>query len=177
MVLFETERLIVRRFRQADAEGFFRLNGDSEVVKYIRPVKSKAECGIFLAENIRLYHEGSLIGRYAVLDKENQAFIGSYAFLYLKGEADIHTGYALIRDAWGKGFATELVQKGIAFFFENTNKDALYAITESVHTASQKVLLKSGMLSGGQTEESGKMLNLYYIFRNQFLSEEATKKL
>ncbi len=176
MVLFETERLIVRRFIQADAEGFFRLNGDSEVVKYIRPVKSEAECIVFLEENIRLYQDGSLIGRYAVVDKVDQTFIGSYAFLYLKGEADIHTGYALLRDAWGKGFATELVKKGVAYFFENTHKDALYAITETVHTASQKVLLKSGMLLEGQTEENGKMLNLYYITREQFLSESATIK-
>ena len=70
MILFETERLYVRRYRADDEESFFRINGDEEVVRFIRPAKSKAESKEFLNENINLYKEGSVVGRFAVCEKK-----------------------------------------------------------------------------------------------------------
>ena len=81
------------------------------------------------------------------------------------GDADFHIGYALVPEAWGKGYATELVQYGTQFFFQHMNKPAIFAITESVNRVSQLVLIKSGYLQKGQVEESGKTLDLFFISR------------
>ena len=43
MLMFETERCIVRKITAADEEGFYRINGNPEVMKHIRPAKSKEE--------------------------------------------------------------------------------------------------------------------------------------
>ena len=52
-IIFETERLIVRQYVfEADAENFFLLNSDEEVMKYIRATKSREECDAFLEKNI-----------------------------------------------------------------------------------------------------------------------------
>lgn len=170
MLLFNTERLLVRRFTANDADDFFRVHGDPEVVRLIRPAKTREECDAFLKENISLYLNGSTVGRFAVYEKETQHFAGSFSFLYLSGEDDLHIGYALVPEAWGKGFATELVRSGIIHFFENTAKAALFAITASANHASQRVLWKAGLVSRGQVSEHGKILDLFSITREQWLA-------
>jgi RimJ/RimL family protein N-acetyltransferase len=46
--IFETERLIVRQYVfETDAENFFLLNSDEDVMRYIRATKSREECDAF----------------------------------------------------------------------------------------------------------------------------------
>ena len=168
--LFETERLSVRRFTSTDDQAFFRINGNPEVVRYIRPAKTKEESDLFLQENINLYRNGSTVGRFAVFEKGTEDFAGTFSFLYLSGQEEQHIGYAMVPEAWGKGYATELVCKGIIHFFEQTTKTVLFAITSSANHASQRVLLKSGMQNRGQVFEHGEMLDLFSITREEWLS-------
>jgi ribosomal-protein-alanine N-acetyltransferase len=166
MVLFETERTIVKRFTAEDSEFFFQINGNPDVVHFIRPVKSREESDTFLQENLNFYLDSSCLGRYAVFTKEDGRFLGTFSFLYLSGDADFHLGYALVPEAWGHGYATELVRSGIPCFFRRTDKATVFAITSAANTASQRVLLKAGFLYKGQVEEHGEMLELFYINRN-----------
>jgi ribosomal-protein-alanine N-acetyltransferase len=66
MILFETERMVVKRFTSSDGTFFFQLNGDPEVMRFIRPVKSREQSDFFLQENINFYQDSSVLGRYAV---------------------------------------------------------------------------------------------------------------
>lgn len=166
MVVFETERTIVKRFKTADGELFFQVNGNPEVMQFIRPVKNREESDVFLHENLKLYQDGSSLGRFAVFAKDGGAFLGTFSFLYLAGENDFHLGYALLPEAWNQGFATELVRSGIVHFFDQTNKPAIFAITVAENIASQKVLLKAGFQYKGPVEENGKLLELFYINRD-----------
>jgi len=165
LFLFETGRLIVRKFTMEDAEAFFQVNGNEEVMRYIRPVKSRDDSDAFLAENLRLYQDGSVVGRYAVFEKSSGSFCGSFSLLYLSGEADFHIGYALLPAVWGIGFATELVKAGIIHWFEKTNHASLYAITESANAPSQRVLLKTGFLPQSRLIENDKIVEHFYINR------------
>lgn len=166
MILFETERTVVKRFTADDSDLFFSINGNPDVVHFIRPVKSREESDAFLRENLNFYLDSSCLGRYAVFAKEDNRFLGTFSFLYLSGDADFHLGYALVPQAWGQGFATELVKSGIPYFFQRTDKPAVFAITSAANMASQKVLLKAGFQYKGQVEEHGEMLELFYINRN-----------
>lgn len=170
MLLFETDKYLVRRFTLAEADEFFRINGNPDVVKFIRPAKTREESNAFLKENINLYQNGSLVGRFAVFEKHIHEFVGTFSFLYLSGQEELHIGYALVPEAWGKGIATELVIKGISHFFEKTTKTALFAITSSANHASQKVLIKSGMFARGQVFEHGEMLDLFSVTREEWLN-------
>jgi ribosomal-protein-alanine N-acetyltransferase len=163
MKLFETERLTVRRFTAADADDFFLLNGNAEAMHYIRPPKNRADSDSFLNENLNLYLDGSTLGRFAVYAKISGNFVGTFSFLYLSGEADIHLGYALIPAAWGKGYATELVRTATPWFFAQTGKKEVFAITDAENLPSQRVLLKSGFTRKGQTVENGQTLELFHI--------------
>jgi ribosomal-protein-alanine N-acetyltransferase len=145
MNIFETERLIVRQYDfERDAENFFRINGDEEVVRYIRPVKSREECDAFLKEVIASAEANPLMGRWAVDDKITGEFTGSFAFIPVEGASDSQLGYALLKENWGKGYATELMREGINYVFNKTSLEEVYGITETFNIASQKVLLKVG---------------------------------
>lgn len=165
MLLFETERMFVRRFAESDAGDFFRVNGDEQVVRFIRPVKNRMESDAFLADNLRLYRDGSCLGRFAVFEKNGQSFLGIFSLLSLGGEADCHIGFALVPEAWGKGYATELLQAGADYFFRQTGRSVVFAITDKANTKSQKVLLKANFIPKGQMVEKGRMLNLFCLNR------------
>lgn len=165
MKLFETDRLLVRKFFVDDADNFFLINSNVDVMHFIRPVKNKKECDDFLQENITIYQKNSVVGRYAVIEKASGIFVGNFSFLYLSDEVNYHIGYALLPDFWGKGFAQELVKYGIDFFFSSTDKQELFAITDQENIASKNVILKNGFHEKGVTIEHDKLLDLFCINR------------
>lgn len=147
--IFETERLEVRHYTKEDGDNFFLLNGDEEIVRYIRPAKSREECDEFLMQNIRRYQEKPLEGRWAAVDKHSHELIGSFAFIPIpnadKSDSErMQLGYSLLKPHWGKGYATELTLAGIEYVFTKTPLTELFAVTEARHAVSQKVLLKAG---------------------------------
>ncbi len=167
--VFETERLAVRHFSQDDAEDFYRFNSHPEVMRYIRPVKNRDECDAFLKENLTLYQPGSCLGRYFVADKRAGHFVGSFSLLYMSGSNDIHIGYGLMPEFWGRGYAVELLRAGMDYFFNNSLRTTIFAITEPGNTASQKVLEKVGF-AFKETVTQQKQLSIFYRNREDYQS-------
>lgn len=144
-MIFETDNLLVRQFTEDDAESFYLLNSNEQVMRYIRPVKSREACDLFLAENIRHYKEQPGTGRWAVADKKSGDIIGMFSLLSIEDEAGkLHIGYALLPAHWNKGYATVLLKAGSDWFFRNPSNEILYAITLKENVASEKVLQKCG---------------------------------
>ncbi|HMK17657.1 MAG TPA: GNAT family N-acetyltransferase [Chitinophagaceae bacterium] len=164
-IIFETERLIVRQYAfEIDTENFFLLNGDDDVMRYIRATKTKEECDVFLKKAINAYKINPLIGRWAADEKVTGKFVGSFAIIPIESSDDIQLGYALLKEYWGKGFASELTKSGLAYYFKNTNADHIYAIAEKANITSHKVLLKNSFVTDGTKMEDGKEL-LKFIYR------------
>ena len=170
--ILETPRLIVRQYTMNDADDFFALNSNEDVMRYIRPPKNKKECDAFLSQNINFYNTHPYMGRWATFEKKSKKFVGSLAIIPIEEDSDsIQIGYALMPFAWGKGYATELVQFGKKFFFSKHNADVLYALTEQPNLASQKVLLKCGFLQDDIVMESGKELLRFNLMRGAILKD------
>ena len=164
-VIFETERLIVRQYDlKADAENFFLLNSDDDVMRYIRATKSREECNEFLEKIVEAYKINPLIGRWAADEKTTASFVGSFAIIPIEDSDDIQLGYAFLKENWGKGFASELTKAGLDYYFKNTDADYIYAIAEKANTASHKVLLKNSFVPDGTKKEEGKEL-LKFIYK------------
>jgi len=171
MIIFETERLSIRQYTKADEEHFFRLNGDAEVMRYIREPKNRAECALFLARNIDLYQQNPLMGRWAMEEKETGVFVGSFAIIPVENTEDysvseIQLGYALLKDYWGKGFATESTLAGKQYAFEVMKLFRIVGITTTDNFASQKVLLRCGFEQQPNITQAGKEL-CYFASKNQ----------
>ena len=63
MLVFETERLYIRPYTMADFDDFFRMNGDGEVMRYIRPAQTREQSKDFLEKIITAYAEKPGTGR------------------------------------------------------------------------------------------------------------------
>jgi ribosomal-protein-alanine N-acetyltransferase len=170
MVVFETDRLVIRRYTLADEENFFRLNGDAEVMRYIREPKNRLECGVFLKRNIVYYDQHPLMGRWAMEEKASGTFIGSFAIIPVEStdhnrQQEIQLGYALLKDFWGKGYATESTLAGKQYAFDVMKLPRIVAITETENIASRKVLLRCGFQQQPNIKEGNKLL-CYFICSN-----------
>ena len=144
-IIFETERLVVRRYTTGDGDNFFLMNGDEEIMRYIRPPKTREEADAFLLEIIKYAEENPLYGRWAVDDKQAGEFVGSFAVIPVEKTDAMQLGYSLLKTNWGKGYATELTMGGLRYVFTKTNLDEIWGVTETGNTASQKVLVKAGL--------------------------------
>jgi [ribosomal protein S5]-alanine N-acetyltransferase len=166
--IFQTERLLVSAYTENDQENFFLLNGDPDVVRFIRPAKTKEECIKFLSEVMAAAEATPLYGRWAVHEKTSNAFVGSFALIPVENSDRMQLGYALLPPHWGKGYATELTRAGIHYVFTNTPLDIVYGYTEKPNLASQKVLLKSGFHFLEEKTEGEKMLVVFALRKEQY---------
>ena len=161
MTIFETERLIVREYTDADFEHFFPLNSDPDIVRYIRPPKTRLESILFFEKVIADYKKLPGLGRWGAFSKTGNQFIGSFAVIPVEESTDTQVGYALLKENWGYGYASELVRKGLGYVRDHLQLKDVAGITEAGNTASQKVLLKNGFEFEKTYMEKEKELFLY----------------
>ena len=166
-IIFETERLIVRLYDLNDEESFFRLNGDEEIVRYIRPAKNREECNLFLREIIKYSEDNPLLGRWAVDEKSTGRNIGMFAIIPVDSTDKLQLGYSLLKDSWGKGYSTELTKEGIHYFFSHFDRSEIYALTETSNVSSQKVLAKCGFRKNETYVKGEKEVMEYIYIKNQ----------
>lgn len=149
MIIFESERTLVRYLKEDDLENFFRLNGDAEIMQFIHKPRTKEECVTLITETVENYKVNPGTGRFTIIEKSSGNYIGSFALIPLAGTEDFHLGYALLKKYQGKGLATEITKSAIPFVFKTIQKDIIKAITMPANTASQNVLLKAGFTETG----------------------------
>ena len=165
MIIFQTERLIIRQFTTADYDNLFLLHGNPEVMRYIRPVKTKVESDAFLDMALVTY-ASSYMGRWAVDEKLTGNFVGTFVIVPIPDDPEkIQLGYSFTPENWGRGLATEVTRAGLDYFRNNTPLTEIYAITESPNIASQKVLLKAGFSIYGNNMEGEKELVVFIVRR------------
>lgn len=150
----ETERLILRELRESDAEGMYKLGSNANVHTYLdnNPIKTKEQA----EENIRFirkqYKERG-IGRFAVLKKSSNEFMGWSGLKLNQGEKEelngfsnfIDIGYRLIPKYWGKGYASEAAFVCLDFGFKQMNYDCIYGAADTENSRSNKILRKIGL--------------------------------
>ena len=145
----ETDRLLLRRPRQRDAQAIYdRYAADREVTRYLSwPThRSVADTLAFLTMSDEEWQRWPA-GPYLAFKRENEksaALIGSTGLFY-KTPTRAITGYVFARDAWGKGYATESLQAMLELA-RQTGVQRLEAICHAGHAASAHVLEKCGFV-------------------------------
>jgi [ribosomal protein S5]-alanine N-acetyltransferase len=142
--VIETERLLLRRPAAADAaQIFMRYASDPEVTRYLAWSRhaSLADTEMFLDfSNVEWRLQGC--GPYLVLSRTAGVLLGATG-LSIAGDDHAETGYVFARDAWGFGYATEVLRAMIALG-RTIGLRALYAQCHPDHRASMHVLDKGG---------------------------------
>lgn len=168
-IIFETERLLIRPYTMDDFDNFFRMNGDEEIMRYIRPAQSREQSKDFLQKIITSYAESPGIGRWAMLEKEDNQFAGSFAVIPVENSDLLQIGYSLLKENWGKGYASESAKGGIKYAFGQLGLTKIAGITYPENIRSQRVLLKNGFVFDKTFTEKDKALNLYILHKTTSL--------
>lgn len=148
--LLETERLILREIIPEDENAFFDMDSDPEVHRFLGndPVKSKEQIKDVIVFIRKQYLENG-IGRWAVIEKETNTFIGWCGLKYFTETINKHIhiydlGYRFAQKHWGKGYATEAAKACIDYGFNKMDLKEIYAMTDSRNLNSNNVLKKLG---------------------------------
>jgi RimJ/RimL family protein N-acetyltransferase len=149
-VFVETDRLVLRRFTEADVDNLVDLDSDPDVMRYInggRPTPREEIQNDILPAFLRYYERFAGYGFWAVIEKSTGDFLGWFHFRPREGHPldEPELGYRLRKPAWGKGYGTEgsraLIRKGFTEFgVRRVSAEAM-----AVNTASRRVMEKSGL--------------------------------
>jgi len=170
-IFAETERFILREILPIDADGFFELNSDPEVQKYLgnKPITSTTQA-IEDLNFIRAQYLINGIGRWAIIDKKTNKFIGWTGLKLITEETNHHKnyydlGYRLIKKYWGRGIATETALASLEYAFDKLQANEVYAIADCENDGSNKILNKIGFSFVETFDFDGKKHNWYKIER------------
>jgi ribosomal-protein-alanine N-acetyltransferase len=164
----ETPRFILRKPEEKDAQGFFELDSDPEVHRYLgnKSIKTLDEAYATIAY-IRNQYDQYGIGRWAIIDKETQDFIGWSGLKFettVRKDMDYYDlGYRLRKKYWRKGIATETSIEALKFGFETMGLHQIFAGAHVDNIGSNKVLQKTGLRFIEAFEFDGAPHNWYGI--------------
>ena len=161
--ILETERLILRKFTEADIEALFLILKDEEVNRFLPwyPVKNMAETKTFYKERYAEKYKQPQAYAYAICLKNENFPIG-----YMNVEMQEHHdfGYGLRKEFWHQGIVTEAGKAVI----EQVKKDGLPYITathDKNNPRSGNVMKKLGMKYCYSYEEQWQPKDIWVIFR------------
>jgi RimJ/RimL family protein N-acetyltransferase len=149
-ILLETDRILLRHLTAADLDNLCSLDADPEVMRYVsggRPTPRAVIEHETLPSFLSYYARFAGFGFWAAIEKSTGAFLGWFHFRLLRGASsdDAELGYRLHRSAWGKGYATEVSRALIRKGFTELGVQRVVASTDAAHTASRRVMEKSGL--------------------------------
>lgn len=142
-----TERLFATPITAEYLEEVHMLHRDPDVMHYIRlPERVLDESRYTLDEKmLRYMAENPGFGNWAIHLKGNEAFIGWVLLKHLPDSELVEIGYRLHKKFWGKGYATEIATAVREYAFGMLGLDRVVGITHPEHSASKKVLEKTGL--------------------------------
>jgi ribosomal-protein-alanine N-acetyltransferase len=143
MFQLRTPRLLLREFKPEDAQGFYELNTDPEVIRYTGdpPFVSVEAARTFIQDYDAYAKHG--IGRWAVIEEATGDFVG-FCGLKKHEDGEVDLGYRLRRDRWGRGYATEAAQRCIEYAFKELKLKSLIGRVAKDNHSSIRVLEKLG---------------------------------
>lgn len=145
----ETDRLRLRPPRLEDADEIFaRYAQDAEVTRYLtwRPQKSVVSVQTFLGELLALREQGAVLP-WVVERRADGRLLGVIDLRLQGSRAEI--GYALARDAWGQGFASEAARALVDWALGQPGIYRVWAVCDVDNPASARVMEKAGMVREG----------------------------
>jgi RimJ/RimL family protein N-acetyltransferase len=147
--MIETERLILRGWRDDDIAPFHAMGNDPEVMRYLGPPMSRDDV-VAAAERQNGFLASLGYCFWAIERRADGAFLG---FCGLKPGPDgtpladqVEIGWRLARVAWGQGYAREAADASIAWGWANTGAPEIAAMTNVGNDRSWGLMERLGMV-------------------------------
>jgi RimJ/RimL family protein N-acetyltransferase len=145
-MMFETERLIVRRLAEDDLDAMFAVYGDADTMRWVDdsvPLTLEL-CEEWVAVTYSNYATRGY-GMSALVLRETGAVVGFCGLVHPGDQQTPELKYALRRELWGRGLASEAAKAMIAYGEMAFGMQRILATVAPANAASVRVLEKAGM--------------------------------
>ena len=162
-----TPRLVAERLCDGDLPDLVALHLDPEVSRYLGGTRSAEATKAYLAANL-VHWDRHGFGLWTWRTPDG-VFVGRAGIrpLAVEGVAEIEIAYALTRDAWGRGYASEMTRTLIEHALDRLQLPSLVGVVMVEHLASRRVLEKAGFAFEGAVVHAGEPCVLYRLNRSK----------
>jgi len=152
----ETDRLLLRQWVEQDSPIFAVLNSDPEVMEYFPALLSREESNA-MAEKCKSLISERGWGLWAVELKSSGKFIGFVGLHTPKPNLSfspcVEIGWRLLKEFWGKGYATEAAQEALVYAFNTLKLNEVVSFTTISNSRSRSVMGRLGFSNTHQNFE------------------------
>ena len=164
----ETERLLLRQFRDDDLDAWARITSDAEVMRYVggSPL-SRDEAWRSLGYMLGHWKIRGF-GLFAAEEKATGALIGRIGLYRPEGWPGLEVGWLVDRARWGEGFATEGGAASLAHAFRALRTPRVISVIEPPNATSIRVAEKLGERFRERRQLQGRQVSIYGIERAEW---------
>ncbi len=143
---FVTTRLRAERLTSGHRSALDRFHADTAVMAELGGIRDGQQTSEYLSRNLRHWQEFGF-GVWMLREIEGEEIVGRTILRHLdvEGVDEVEIGFALYREFWGRGLATEIGEACTAIGRRELGLQSFVGITTLRNHASQRVLAKLGL--------------------------------
>ncbi|MEW5976145.1 MAG: GNAT family N-acetyltransferase [Acidobacteriota bacterium] len=145
MPTLETERLVLRMFRESDLDAYAEMCGDPQVMRYINAGQplSREEAWRHMAMVLGHWQLRGY-GLWAAVEKQSDTLVGRVGCWNPEGWPGVEVGWMLRRSFWGRGLATEAARTALNFAFTTLKSERIISVIHPGNRPSIRVAERLG---------------------------------
>ena len=146
--MLETERLILRRFREGDRDAFAAMNADPAVMEHFPATLSREQSDALIDRTEDMWRRDGF--SFAAMERRSDgSFLGMAGIARVDFDApfcpNVEIGWRLPISYWGRGYASEAARAWLRHGFDELGLDEIVSFTATKNLRSQAVMQRIGM--------------------------------
>ncbi len=172
-----TRRLSIRPLTPADGADVYAIFAARDVMRYWNsaPPADLTEAGEWAVQLADMQRRLGY-AQWRVAERATGQLVGIAGLQPLDGGPDVELTYALVPEAWGRGYATEAAAAALGFAFGEAGLERVVGIAKPENGASVTVLRKLGLRALGQAEYWGKPWEKFELTAADWRAESASAR-
>jgi RimJ/RimL family protein N-acetyltransferase len=166
MTVITTGRLILRPLRESDLDAYAAMTADPEVMRFLGEGRTLDREDAWRSMAMLIGHwtlRG--FGMWALEERATGKFVGRAGLHYPEGWPDREVGWALRREHWSKGYATEAARASLDHAFDALGWERAISLIHAENLRSIRVAERLGERYAGQATVRGKPASVYAVSR------------
>jgi len=173
----ETDRLILRSFREEDVDAMAQLFANPDFMRFSLGVFTERQQTVAFIEKVRNWDCAQIPSQFAVIPRGENAIVGYCGFFYHPddGIEDIEIGYRLNPDYWNRGLITEAARTVRDHGFRDWKLSRVISLIHPDNIPSRRVAEKNGMKVEKEITFRGFRTLVYAMTREEWLAKHGVQ--
>ncbi len=173
----ETERLILRSFREDDVDSMAELFANPHFMRFSLGVFTERKQTFAFVQKVMDWDRAGIPSQFAIVPRREDAIIGYCGFFYHPEHAieDIEIGYRLHPDYWNRGLITEAARAVRDHGFRDWKLARVISLIHPENIPSCRVAEKNGMTVEKKITFRGFPTLVYAITREEWLAKHGAR--